>query len=72
MSTPDPAWVQITIGVVSSVITGSILGAVNYAALKVWMARREEREEQNEADIADHETRIRVLERGPLDYPAHR
>lgn len=73
MSAPDPNWVAIAVGIGSSVITGAILGAINFAALKAWMARREEREDQNESDIADHEERLRRLERGqPLDYVPHR
>lgn len=60
----DPAWVAIIVGIVSSLITGAIW----YAALKAWMARREEREAAVREDVKDHETRLRVLERGPLDY----
>jgi uncharacterized protein YqiB (DUF1249 family) len=69
----DPAWTAILVGVVSSLITGAVVAAVNYAALRAWMARREEREQVIKEDVTDHELRIRVLERGqPLDYASHR
>jgi hypothetical protein len=68
----DPAWVSIFIGLGSSIITGAIW----YAALRVWMARREEREATFRLDLSrlhvehddlvrtvgDHSGRIRVLE----------
>lgn len=73
MSQPDPSWVAIGVGIVSSIITGAVVAAVNYAALRAWMARREEREQAIKEDVTDHELRLRVLERGqPLDYAQHR
>lgn len=65
----DPAWSSIAVGVVSSLITGAVVAAINFAALKAWMARREEREAMLKEDVADHEARIRHLERAqPMDY----
>lgn len=72
----DPAWVAIIVGVVSSLITAGFMASVNYAALRAWMARREEREATQGASlsrlqlvqddhtrtIGDHGGRIRVLE----------
>jgi hypothetical protein len=40
----DAAWVAIIVGVVSSIVTAAVMAAINFAALKSWMARREERE----------------------------
>lgn len=68
----DPAWVSIGIGIGSSLITGAIW----YAALRVWMAVREEREATLRLDltriqvvqddlvrtVGDHSGRLRVLE----------
>lgn len=64
----DPTYISIIVGIVSSLITAAVMGAVTYGALRAWMAKRETREEQNEADIADHETRLRMIEYGPVDY----
>lgn len=72
----DPAWVAIFVGVGSSLITAAIMAAINFAALKAWMARREEREASQRVDlsriqlvqdehsrtIGDHSGRLRVLE----------
>lgn len=72
----DPAWVAIFVGVGSSLITATIMAAINFAALKSWMARREEREsalvtalsrvqlvqDEHSRTIGDHSVRIRVLE----------
>lgn len=72
----DPAWVAIIVGVVSSVITAGFMAAINFAALKAWMARREEREQsiglhvgrlqatvdRHEGVLGDHAVRIGVLE----------
>jgi len=44
----DPAWASFAIGVVSSLITGAIW----FAALRVWMARREWKEQALEVDLA--------------------
>jgi hypothetical protein len=65
----DPAWAAIGVGVVSSLLTAGLMAAVNFAALKSWMARREEREANLSEDVRDHEARIRHLEHGqPFDY----
>lgn len=64
----DPAWASIAIGIVSSIITAGVMGAIGFSALKAWMARREEREAAIKEDVADHESRIRYLERQPMDY----
>lgn len=72
----DPVWVAIWVGVASSLITATITAAINFAALKSWMARREEREaalvtalsrvqlvqDEHSRTIGDHSVRIRVLE----------
>lgn len=72
----DPTWVAIIVGVVSSVITAGFIAAINFAALKAWMARREEREQslgthlgrmqdtvdRHEGVLGDHAVRIGVLE----------
>lgn len=69
ISKVDPAWAAIIVGIVSSLVTAIFMGVANYVALRVWMARREEREESLRDDVDDHETRIRVLEHGqPMDY----
>lgn len=64
----DTTWVAIIVGIVSSLITAAVTGAIWFAALKAWMARREERESATKEKIIDHETRLRVLERGPVEY----
>jgi hypothetical protein len=72
----DPAWVSIVIGLFGSLIGAAISGAICFAALKAWMARREEREQSmgmhigrlpNTADrhdglLGEHAVRIGVLE----------
>jgi hypothetical protein len=72
----DPAWVTIFVAAGSSVITAAFMAAINFAALKAWMARREEREasqgaslsrvqlvqDEHARTIGDHGARIRVLE----------
>jgi len=72
----DPAWVAIFVGIGSSLVTGAIMAAVNFAALKAWMARREVNEQHQGVAIArvqlvqdehgrtigDHSGRLRVLE----------
>jgi len=72
----DPAWVSIAIGLLGSLI-GTVIGsAIAFAALKAWMARREEREQsmganigrlqstvdRHEGVLGDHAVRIGVLE----------
>jgi hypothetical protein len=65
----DPAWAAILVGIVSSLVTAGIMAAVNFAALRAWMARREVHEEALREDVKDHEARIRHLEHGqPFDY----
>ncbi len=65
----NPIWVSIVVGVISSLITAAVFGAIGFAALKAWMARREERETSIRSDVDDHEIRLRQIERGPhLDY----
>lgn len=72
----DSAWVAIAIGLIGSLIGTLVGGAIALAALKAWMARREEREQsmgmhigrlQNTADrhdglLGEHAVRIGVLE----------
>lgn len=72
----DPAWAAIAVGIVSSLITAAFMAAINFAALKAWMARREEREanqglslarvqlvqDEHGRTLGDHSGRIRVLE----------
>lgn len=72
----DPAWVTIFVAAGSSLITAAIMAAINFAALKAWMARREEREasqqvglsriqlvqDEHARTIGDHSGRLRVLE----------
>ena len=72
----DPAWVGILVGLGSSIISASIMAAINFAALKAWMARREEREsslgvtlsrtqlvqDEHSRTLGDHSARLRVLE----------
>jgi hypothetical protein len=72
----DPAWISIIVGVASSVITAIFMAAIGFAALKAWMARREEREaaqansvtrlqliqDEHGRTLGDHSGRIRVLE----------
>lgn len=67
----DANRVAIIVGIASSVITAAVTGSIAFAALKSWMARREEREASMQKDVDDHETRIRQLERDlpPFDYP---
>lgn len=60
----DPAWVSIIIGIVSSVITAALVAAINYAALKAWMARREERERVIEGRVSEMEGDIEVQSLG--------
>lgn len=67
----DPAWLTIILSVLGSVIGGAFVAAAGFVALRVWMARREEREEVLREDVKDHEQRLRELERydhAPLDY----
>ena len=64
----DPAWLTIILSVVGSIIGAAFMAAVGFAALKSWMARREEREQELRKDVDDHESRLRDLERGPMDY----
>ena len=56
----DPAWVSIIIGVFASLVTA----VVNYAALKSWMARREERERGMEMRVDNLEADIEVQSLG--------
>lgn len=72
----NPMWVSIIVGILSSIISAGIMGAIAFAALKAWMARREEREgsfkeriddveelqERHALGLQDHESRISVLE----------
>lgn len=72
----DPAWVSIIIGLVGSIIGAAVTGAIAFAALKAWMARREEREhsmgtsigrlqataDRHEGLLGDHAVRLGVLE----------
>lgn len=76
MNAVNPMWVAVIVGVVSSCIASAFTGALAYAALKAWMARREEREKtllQNVASLqsqltthggllGEHAVRIGVLE----------
>lgn len=65
----DPNWVAIGVGIVSSLLTGAVVAAANYAALRSWMARREVHEEVIRDGVRDHEARIRQLEHAqPFDY----
>lgn len=64
----DATWAAILVGVLSSVITAAVTGAVSFAALRSWMARREERETVVRETVNDHEARIRSLERRPFDF----
>jgi hypothetical protein len=72
----DPAWLTIILSVVGSIIGAAFMAAVGFAALKAWMARREEREaaqgvtlsrlqlvqDEHGRTLGDHSGRIRVLE----------
>lgn len=72
----DPAWSAIVVGIASSLITAAFMAAISFAALKAWMARREEREsalgtalnrlqfvqDEHSRAIGDHSGRLRVLE----------
>ena len=72
----DPAWLTIILSLVGSVIGGAFTAAIAFAALKSWMARREEREaaqgvamsrfqfvqDEQGRTLGDHSGRIRVLE----------
>lgn len=49
------AWVSIVIGVLSSLVSVAVFGAIAFAALKSWMARREEREISIERRVIDLE-----------------
>jgi hypothetical protein len=80
----DPAWVSIGIGLMGSIVGSGVTGAIAFAALKAWMARREEREstmgkrmDNAEADIEVQsiglqrlDVRVSVLEdRSPHRQP---
>jgi hypothetical protein len=72
----DPAWLTIILSVVGSIIGAAFMAAVGFAALKAWMARREECEaaqgvtlsrlqlvqDEHGRTLGDHSGRIRVLE----------
>jgi membrane protein YqaA with SNARE-associated domain len=72
----DPAWLTLIVGIIGSVIGSVVTGAIAFAALKAWMARREEREanqgvvmarlqlvqDEHGRTIGNHSERIRVLE----------
>lgn len=72
----DPTWLTIVLSVVGSIIGAAFMAAVGFAALKAWMARREEREaaqgvtlsrlqlvqDEHGRTLGDHSGRIRVLE----------
>lgn len=59
----NPAWVSVLIGLAGSFVGAAFMAAVGFAALKAWMARREEREKEVRKDVDDHEERMRYLER---------
>lgn len=64
MSTIDPAWTSIAIGVVSSMIATAVTGAISFAALKAWMARREQLEKDTERRLSNAEADIEVQSLG--------
>lgn len=64
----NPTWLTLLIGIAGSLIGAAFTGAIWYGALRYWMGKRESFEANTTKTIDDHEDRLRVLERGPLDY----
>lgn len=60
----DPAWASIIVGLVSSLIGTAVGGAICFAALKAWMARREELEKSTERRMVNAEADIEVQSLG--------